>query len=126
MAAEYAPAAYFLFCTVKHDGAHEPERIRGPVVTADQSLPVAAKRFVDATLLRERLSGTDAQPQPHEQEGHIKLQLFLFSCADPEARFGPRGLLVSFRVPSLELIFECHRADVFDRYEEIDKKRAQR
>lgn len=137
MAAESAPAAYFLFYTVKRDGA-EPERIRGPVVTADQSLLDAAKRFVADTLLRERLMGTDAQLK----EQVVKLKIFLACCADPDAklgngadtiigpradtRLGARGAVVSVRVPSLELIFECHRADVFDWYEERDKKRTQR
>jgi hypothetical protein len=114
MAAESAPVAYFLFYTVKRDGA-EPERIRGPVVTAGQSLLDAAKRFVGATLSRERLMGTDAQLK----EQVVKLKSFLACCADPDAKLGERALGVSVRGPSLELIFECHRADVFDRWEDL-------
>lgn len=119
MAAESAPAAYFLFCTVKRDGA-EPVRIRGPDVTADQSLQDAVTRFVVARLFRdvprEMLENTDAR----SQEEVFKLKSFLVCCADP-GRYDPdwREISVCLRLPSLELEFECHRAAVFDRWQDL-------
>ena len=124
MALESAPAAYFLFCNVTREGA-EPERIRGPDVTADESPKDAVARFVAGTMFlemfrempRQMLENTDAR----SQEEAIKLERFLAYCAYPDRLGDPdwRVISVCLRLPSLELEFECHRAAVFDRWQDL-------